>query len=98
MIGLILAPWAGTAPPTSHRLDHAERHQAEPEIHHQTQIHLKRHVTRSWRQILHQEKVGSVPGENRNQGVNKIGRCLGHTVTDASLGDAPLERGTPGGL
>jgi hypothetical protein len=87
-----LAGLVGPSSPASYGFDYSEDDQAEPEIHHQTQIHLKRHVTRSWRQILHQEKVGSVPGENRNQSVNKIGRRLGHTVPDASLGDVPFER------
>jgi hypothetical protein len=94
----VLAGSVGPSAPASYGFDYAEHHEAEPEVHHQPEIDLKRRMTRSWRKILHQEKVGSVPGENRNQSVNKIGRCLGHTVPDPGPGDAPLERETPRGL
>jgi|HubBroStandDraft_6_1064221.scaffolds.fasta_scaffold3481344_1 hypothetical protein len=85
-----LAGSVGTSSPASYGFDYSEGDEAEPEIHHQPEIDLKGHVTGSWRQILHQEKVSSVPGENRNQSVNKIGRCLGHSVTDAVLGTSLL--------
>src|ERR1700687_1591332 len=58
---VILPLWPlGSAPPASYRLDHAERHQAKPEVHHQPEIDLEAYMVRSGRQIPHQQKVGCV--------------------------------------
>src|SRR5579862_3418355 len=64
----------GVAPALSHNLDHAEHHQAEPEVHEQPEVDLKGHMARLGRKMLHQQKVGCVPGEDRRQSMHKIGR------------------------
>lgn len=68
-----LAPCPIGIAPVGYSLDQAKRDQAEPEIYHQPEIHLERHVARRWRQIPSQQEIGCVSRQDGNQGVEKIG-------------------------
>ena len=67
------------APPAGQGLDHAEHHEAEPEVHDQPEIYPEGHVPSLRRKIPHQQKIGRIPGEDSRQGVKEVGHLFRHT-------------------
>jgi hypothetical protein len=64
--------FARTPAPARSRLDQAENHQAKPEIDNDSQIEAHGYVTRSNWQVGHEQKVGDVSHNNRDQGLHEI--------------------------
>jgi hypothetical protein len=69
----------GIGPAACNGFDHAEHCQTDQEIHQHPEIDPGAFVASSQWQIPHQQKVDGISTEDRRQGVNKIGRLLGHT-------------------